>query len=113
MRVILVTPQRNGFAAPEVTRAIADAFVNYGKSVGVPVIDMYALGGVNDKTSSTLTLDGVHPSPLGIQQVLRASHRTRNRKPQLTTPATMYERQMRGIFDLLQAPRRDPCRPKA
>lgn len=66
MRVILVTPQRNGFAAPEVTGAIADAFTHYGKSVGVPVINMFALGGVNEKTSGTLTLDGTHPSPLGF-----------------------------------------------
>jgi hypothetical protein len=68
MRVIVVGPQRNGFATPETTQAIAEAFVAYGRSAGVPVIDMFALGGVNATTSGALTLDGTHPSPLGFSK---------------------------------------------
>ena len=62
LRLVLVTLQFNGLASAAINQEFADAMVGYGNSVGVPVIDMYKLGGVNAVTASTLTRDGVHPS---------------------------------------------------
>lgn len=68
LRVVLVGPQRNTNATPETTQAVAAAFVAYGKANGLPVVDMYSLGGVNAITLGTLTIDGIHPSPLGFSK---------------------------------------------
>jgi hypothetical protein len=66
MRFIFVTLQYNGFASPATSQIFAQAMVSYGSSVGLPVINMFALGGVNPITVDTLTRDGTHPSDLGF-----------------------------------------------
>jgi lysophospholipase L1-like esterase len=66
LRLVFVTLQENGSAPTEVNQQYANATVAYCNSVGIPVINMYNLGGVNWITSATLTLDGTHPSPLGF-----------------------------------------------
>jgi lysophospholipase L1-like esterase len=66
MRLVFVTVQPNGFALPAVTQQFAEAMVTYGNSVGIPVVNMFALGGVNPITSPVLLRDGTHPSPLGF-----------------------------------------------
>ena len=65
MRIIMITPQYNGFATPAVAQEYANAEVTIGQSMGIPVINMFALGGVNSFTSSTLLLDGTHPTAMG------------------------------------------------
>jgi hypothetical protein len=62
LRVVLVTPQWNGFFSPTTTQQFALAMEQYGNSIGIPVINMFKLGGVNGITQSTLTRDGTHPS---------------------------------------------------
>ena len=62
LRLVLVTLQYNGFSSGPVSQQYADAMVAYGNSVGVPVINMFNLGGVNAITTSVLTRDGIHPS---------------------------------------------------
>ena len=61
LRVVLVTIQNLPNFAPAAGQ-YADAMVIYGNSMGVPVINMFALGGVNTITAPTLLRDGVHPS---------------------------------------------------
>jgi hypothetical protein len=61
MRVVLVTVQY-GKAVQ-----LVNAVVAYGASMGLPVVNMYALGGANAFTLFTLTLDGTHPNPYGIE----------------------------------------------
>lgn len=41
--------------------------VSYGASAGVPVINMFVLGGVNSITAPVLLRDGIHPSDYGFQ----------------------------------------------
>ena len=66
LRVVLVTLQYNGFATPSVNQQYAAATEAYGNSVGIPVINMFKLGGVNANTVQVLTRDTVHPSTLGF-----------------------------------------------
>ena len=69
LRIVLVTTQYNGFyTPPSAAQAYASASEAYGNSIGVPVINMYKLGGVNANTISVLTnnSDTVHPSALGF-----------------------------------------------
>lgn len=71
LRVVLVTTQYNGFyTPPSAAQQYAAATEAYGNSVGVPVINMYKLGGVNTQTVSTLTnsSDTVHPSALAFSK---------------------------------------------
>lgn len=71
LRVVLVTTQYNGFYTPPAAAGqYAAATEAYGNSVGVPVINMYKLGGVNASTVGVLTnnSDTVHPSPLGFSR---------------------------------------------
>jgi hypothetical protein len=65
MRVVLVTPQYNAIAPPAVTQQYVNAMVAYGGSMGVPVINMFALGGLNSITAPALTADGTHPNQFG------------------------------------------------
>lgn len=67
LRLVLVTPQYNGYKPPAITQRYVNAMVAYGNSIGVPVIDMFARGGVNAITASALTSDGTHPNALGYQ----------------------------------------------
>ena len=66
LRVVLVTTQYNRFATPAVNQQYAAATETYGNSVGIPVINMYKLGGVNVITEPVLLRDSVHPSALGF-----------------------------------------------
>jgi lysophospholipase L1-like esterase len=62
----MITVQYNGYASAASSQARAEATIAYGKSMGVPVIDMFSKGGNNAITASSLTLDGTHPSPWGF-----------------------------------------------
>ena len=67
LRVILVTPQYNGPPSQAATtQQYVAAEIAYGNSVGVPVINMFKLAGVNAITAPTLTRDGLHPSDEGF-----------------------------------------------
>ena len=66
LRLVFVTLQFNGFASTAVNQQYAAATAQYGNSIGVPVINMFELGGVNAITASALTRDGIHPSDLGF-----------------------------------------------
>ena len=41
----------------------------YGKSVGIPVINMFELGGVNALTAGSLLRDGLHPSDFAFTNI--------------------------------------------
>lgn len=62
IRVVIVTPQFNTNAPAPAFRLLADAEAEYAGSAGIPVVNMYRLGGVNSINLSTMTGDGVHPS---------------------------------------------------
>lgn len=62
IRIVIVTPQLNTFGTPALVKQLADAEEAYGESVGIPVINMFKLGGVNSINLFTLTKDGVHPT---------------------------------------------------
>ena len=66
LRLVLVTPQFNGYQSAATTLQYVNAMVAYGSSIGAPVINMYKLGGVNSLTINTLTTGGVHPTPVGF-----------------------------------------------
>jgi lysophospholipase L1-like esterase len=61
IRVVIVTPQFNTNAPAPAFRLLADAEAEYAESAGIPVINMFRLGGVNSINLSTMTEDGVHP----------------------------------------------------
>lgn len=62
LRVVMVTAEYNSAAPPQVTQRYVDAMLAYGNSMGIPVVNMFALSGVNSLTSAVYTRDGVHPS---------------------------------------------------
>ncbi len=62
LRIVLVTPELNGFQPASVTQQYVQALVNYGASMGLPVVNMFALGGLNPLTVPTLTVDQTHPN---------------------------------------------------
>jgi len=62
LRVVIVTPEFNTNAPAPAFRLLADAEAEYAGSAGIPVVNMYRLGGVNSINLSTMTGDGVHPS---------------------------------------------------
>ena len=62
IRVVIVTPQFNTNAPAPTFRLLADAEAEYAGSAGIPVINMFRLGGVNSINLSTMTVDGVHPN---------------------------------------------------
>ncbi|WP_198152101.1 hypothetical protein [Granulicella tundricola] len=62
LRVVMVTLQFNNFASAATNQQYADATVAYGNSIGIPVINMFKLGGVNAISSPVLLRDGAHPS---------------------------------------------------
>jgi lysophospholipase L1-like esterase len=66
LRLVFVTPQYSGFGTHPQQQQMAEAMADYGKSMGIPVINMFALGGVNALTAPTLTRDGTHPSDYGF-----------------------------------------------
>jgi lysophospholipase L1-like esterase len=66
LRIVMVTPQYNGFETPAVLQAIVQAEVTYGESMGIPVINMNKLGGVNALSAGVLLRDGTHPSDFGF-----------------------------------------------
>ncbi len=61
IRVVIVTPQFNSFASAATFRLLADAEAEYAGSAGIPVINMFRVGGVNPINLSIMTEDGVHP----------------------------------------------------
>lgn len=61
IRVVIVTPQWNRDGNITTVKTLADAEEQYGASVGVPAINMFRLGGVNDTNLVALTEDGTHP----------------------------------------------------
>ena len=74
-RLILITPThsvRDTYAKATYGITIAEirqAFIDVGEYYGVPVIDMWALGGINaynmQKPTNPTTSDGVHPNDTG------------------------------------------------
>jgi len=62
IRVVIVTPQFNTNAPAPAFTLLADAEAEYAGSAGIPVINMFRLGGVNSINLSTMTVDGVHPN---------------------------------------------------
>lgn len=62
IRVVIVTPQLNLFASAAAFKLLADAEAEYAGSAGIPVINMYRVGGVNPTNLMTMTNDGVHPT---------------------------------------------------
>ena len=62
LRIVLVTPQLNGFASAQTTQTYVNAEIAYANSMALPVINMFLLGGLNPLTSTTLTVDGTHPN---------------------------------------------------
>ena len=66
LRIVLVTTQYNRFATPAVNQQFAEATELFGNSIGIPVINMFKLGGVNAKTEPVLLRDSVHPSDFGF-----------------------------------------------
>jgi 6,7-dimethyl-8-ribityllumazine synthase len=61
IRVVIVTPQWNRDGTIANVKQLADAEEQYGESVGVPAINMFRLGGVNDTNLTAMTEDGTHP----------------------------------------------------
>jgi hypothetical protein len=69
MRVVFITLQQNeDVQMQQSSKAYADATVAYCNSMAIPVLDMWRKGGVNYLTINTLTVDTVHPSPLGFSK---------------------------------------------
>ena len=66
LRLVFVTVQYNQFANPATTRQYVNAMVDYGESMGIPVINMFTRGGVNAISAPVLTRDGTHPSDFGF-----------------------------------------------
>jgi lysophospholipase L1-like esterase len=66
IRLVLVTTQYSIKSSPDWVKLYADDEEAYGKSMGIPVINMFNLGGVNQFTSATLLRDGLHPSDFGF-----------------------------------------------
>jgi lysophospholipase L1-like esterase len=66
MHLVLVTNQFETGPPVGQMRGVANAEEEYGKSMGIPVINMYNIGGVNAFTASTLLRDGLHPSDVGF-----------------------------------------------
>jgi hypothetical protein len=66
IRLILVTPQYMNNVPSAITVQYVNAMVAYGQSIGIPVINMFALGGVNALTYKTLLNGDVHPSEFGL-----------------------------------------------
>lgn len=62
IRVVIVTPQLNTYGTATNIKLLADAEAEYAGSAGIPVINMFRVGGVNSINLSTLTKDGVHPT---------------------------------------------------
>ncbi len=69
LRLVLVTPEYTTLQPTYKIQQDTDALVAYGSSMGVPVINMYTLGGVNPVTLSSLLRDGVHPSDFAFQNI--------------------------------------------
>ena len=65
MRIVHISPQYRKNVRPATTMQYVNALIAYGNSMGIPVINMFALGGVNEKTVAALTRDGTHPSDYG------------------------------------------------
>ena len=66
MRLVLVTNQFETGPPVSEIRGVANAEEDYGHSMGIPVINMFNLGGVNSITAATLLRDGLHPSDFGF-----------------------------------------------
>jgi hypothetical protein len=66
MRLVLVTNQYGTGPPSTQIRQVADAQESYGKSMGIPVINMFNMGGANSITTTTLLRDGIHPSDFGF-----------------------------------------------
>jgi lysophospholipase L1-like esterase len=62
LRLVLVTPQFNSQASPSWLMQYSTAEQIYGNSVGIPVINMWNLGGANTVTATTMLRDGIHPT---------------------------------------------------
>jgi hypothetical protein len=66
IRLVLVTLQYVGTFPNATIQGYANATVIYGNSIGVPVINMSALGGVNSISAPALMRDNYHPSDFGF-----------------------------------------------
>ena len=71
MRLIMVTPYNSQARTGSATLGVVAALQNVAANYGVPVLDMYHLGGFNQFNWATmLQSDGLHPTPLGGAQLL-------------------------------------------
>ncbi len=66
MRVVLVSNQYINGPPASTAQTYADAMTEYGNSVGIPVINMYRIAGVNSFTYKLLLQDDIHPSTFGF-----------------------------------------------
>ena len=66
MRVVLVSNQYINGAPASTAQTYADAMTEYGNSMGIPVINMYRIAGVNSFTYQLLLQDNIHPSAFGF-----------------------------------------------
>ena len=64
IRVVVITPEFNNRsgATSDNIKALVEAETEYAEGVGVPVINMLRLGGVNATNMRTLLGDGIHPT---------------------------------------------------
>ena len=70
MRLVMVTDEYNTWNAASDTRAIADAEVAYGQSMGIPVLNLFEKGGSNPLTVGAYSRDGLHPSDWAFTHVV-------------------------------------------
>ncbi len=68
LRIVLITNQYLGYS-PTKSGLFAAATVAYGNSMGIPVLNMFQMGGVNSLTMSSLTPDGVHPNHFDLTTI--------------------------------------------
>jgi hypothetical protein len=66
VRLVLIAPQ---YHLGDDFKTYADAMVTYGNSMGVPVINMFTLSGVNAITQASLTSDSLHPTPFAYANI--------------------------------------------
>ena len=67
LRIVMVTVQSNASASRDVVKLYADATVAYAGSMGIPVLNMMDLGGVNPISAPVLVPDGTHPGSFAFK----------------------------------------------
>ncbi len=67
LRIVMVTVQSNASASRDLVKQYADATVAYAGSMGIPVLNMMNLGGVNLISAPVLVPDGTHPGSFAFK----------------------------------------------